>query len=85
MIYVNYKEKVSNFASGETWQTPLSQVITVNITSPRTPTHQVSRWKAQKHSITCVIFLPKGQTPALNMRKHRTNPSGRTFYKITGL
>lgn len=65
----------------------LSQVININIPNNGTNQYHVPpdgrHWKG--HSIPCVVFLPKRQSPNLITRKHQANLIHGKFHKTTGL
>lgn len=64
-----------------------SRVININIPNNGTNQYHVPPdgrpWEG--HSIPCVVFLPKRQSPNLITRKHQANLIQGKFHKTTGL
>lgn len=79
---LNYKN--SNFTVQKAGSHHRNQVIKFNITSNETEQYHVTPemmpWEA--HTITSVVFLPKMHK--LNLIIRTSDPTWRTFYKVTG-
>ena len=80
-IFVNYVGKTGNFTVENLCRHLLSQVIKVNKPPATNHIEIIMHWDG--HNITSGLILLKMKHLKLIMRKHQTNPSWKTFYKLS--
>lgn len=85
-ILINHQGKYRNFTVTKPGRYHCNQVTKVNVTNSKIQWHHVpidrTLWKIG-HNITADVLLQRVHYPNLIIRKHRTNWSGRMFYKMT--